>query len=231
MKARTVRGAFVKSVPVLAGYIVLGIGFGILMRNAGYGLLWTLAMSLLIYAGSLQYVGVGLLAGGASMLTAIITTIVVNARHLFYSISMIDRYKDTGKYKPYLIFALTDETYSLLCDGKTPEGMDANLYRFLVSMFNQSYWVIGSIAGNLLGAILPFSTKGIEFSMTALFVSSFVEQWITSGNRIPAITGILGTLICLLIFGPEWFLIPAMLLITLVLTLFRGRLDKKEVEK
>ena len=109
--------------------------------------------------------------------------------------------------------------------------MDANLYRFLVSMFNQSYWVIGSIAGNLLGAILPFSTKGIEFSMTALFVSSFVEQWITSGNRIPAITGILGTLICLLIFGPEWFLIPAMLLITLVLTLFRGRLDKKEVEK
>ena len=223
MKMRTVRQAFYRSVPVLAGYVVLGIGFGILMRNAGYGVLWTAAMSLFIYAGSMQYVGVGLLSGGASALTAAVTTFMVNARHLFYSISMIDKYRDAGKYRPYLIFALTDETYSLLCDGKTPEGTDPQLYRFLLSLFNHSYWFSGSVAGNLLGGVLPFSTAGIEFSMTALFIASFTEQWLTAGDHIPALTGVLCTAACLLVFGRESFLIPAMLLITLVLTLLRPR--------
>jgi 4-azaleucine resistance transporter AzlC len=207
----------------LAGYVVLGIGFGILMRDAGYGVLWTAAMSLFIYAGSLQYVGVGLLAGGASVLTTVITSLMVNARHLFYSIAMIDKYKDAGKYKPYMIFALTDETYSLLCDGVTPSGVDTNQYRFLVSIFNHSYWVTGSIIGSLLGAVLPFSTKGIEFSMTALFVAAFTEQWLTTKDHVPALTGIICTLLCLVVFGKNNFLIPAMLLITLVLTLLRGR--------
>ena len=215
--------AFYKSIPVMAGYIVLGIGFGILLRSAGYGVIWALAMSVFIYAGSMQYVGVGLLAGGASVITTILTTLMVNARHLFYSISMIDRYRDSGKYKPYLIFALTDETYSLLCDGKTPEGEDPNKYRFLVSAFNHSYWVAGSVAGSLLGTVLPFSTAGIEFAMTALFLASFTEQWIENKDHIPAITGVVSTLLCLLIFGAERFLIPAMLLITLVLTLLRKR--------
>lgn len=226
MNRKTVRRAFLKTIPVMAGYLVLGTGFGILLRNAGYGLLWAFAMSLLIYAGSMQYVGVNLIAGGASVITAILTTIMVNARHLFYSISMIGKYKDSGKYKPYLIFALTDETYSLLCDGNTPDSQDADLYRFLVSLFNQSYWVAGSVLGNLLGTVLPFSTQGIEFSMTALFVASFTEQWITAKNHIPALTGLLCTLLSLLIFGPEQFLIPAMLLITVLLTVFRKKLDK-----
>lgn len=203
--------------------MVLGIGFGILLRNAGYGVLWAAAMSIFIYAGSMQYVGVGLLAGGASVVTTVITTIMVNARHLFYSISMVDKYKDAGKYKPYMIFALTDETYSLLCDGKTPEGTEPNLFRFLVSMFNQSYWVTGSILGSVLGEVLPFSTAGIEFSMTALFVAAFTEQWLTTKDHVPALTGLLSTLLCLLVFGSENFLIPSMLLITLVLTLLRKR--------
>ena len=223
MKIQTVKQAFYKSIPVLAGYIVLGIGFGILMQNAGYGVLWTTSMSVFIFAGSMQYAGVGLLAGGASVLTTIVTTIVINARHLFYSISMIDKYKNAGKYKPYMIFALTDETYSLLCDGKVPDGVEPNLYRFLVSFFNQCYWIAGSIIGNLLGTVLPFSTAGIEFSMTALFVASFTEQWLKSKNHAPALTGLLCTLLCLLVFGQENFLIPAMLLITLVLTLLRSR--------
>ena len=223
LKNRTIRQAFFKSIPVLAGYVVLGIGFGILMRDAGYGVLWTAAMSLFIYAGSLQYVGVGLLAGGASVLTTVITSLMVNARHLFYSISMIDKYKDAGKYKPYMIFALTDETYSLLCDGMTPSGVEPNQYRFLVSLFNHSYWVAGSIIGSLLGAVLPFSTKGIEFSMTALFVAAFTEQWLTTKDHVPALTGLICTLLCLIVFGKDNFLIPAMLLITLVLTLLRGR--------
>ena len=230
LRRKTIRQAFVRSIPVMAGYVVLGIGFGVLMHAAGFGLLWTLAMSLLIFAGSMQYVGVGLLAGGASVITTILTTIMVNARHLFYSISMIRVYRDSGRLKPYLIFALTDETYSLLCDGEVPEGADAELYRVLVSAFDHSYWVIGSVLGSLLGAVLPFSTEGIEFSMTALFLTSFVEQWVRKGNRIPALTGLGATLLSLAVFGPERFLIPAMLLITLVLSLLRGRLGKEEAE-
>ena len=223
MNKHTVKQAFMKSVPVMAGYIVLGIGFGILMRNAGYGVIWSLSMSALIYAGSMQYVGVGLLTGGASVITAILTTIMVNARHLFYSISMIEPYKDAGKYKPYLIFALTDETYSLLCDGKVPEGVEANRFRFVVSLFNHSYWIVGSMIGNLLGAVLPFSTAGIEFSMTALFIALFTEQWLTAKDHFPALVGLLSTLLCLILFGKENFLIPAMLLITFALTLLRRR--------
>ena len=222
-----IKPAFLRSVPVMAGYIVLGIGFGILLRGAGYGVLWSLAMSALIYAGSMQYVGVSLLAGGASVLTAILTTVMVNARHLFYSISMIDRYRDAGRYKPYLIFALTDETYSLLCDGETPAGADPDLYRFLVSAFDQCYWVTGSVLGSLLGAALPFGTEGIEFSMTALFIASFTQQWITSRDHVPALVGLLGTLVCLALFGSENFLIPAMLAITLILTALRPRLAGK----
>ncbi|MCR5580462.1 MAG: AzlC family ABC transporter permease [Pseudobutyrivibrio sp.] len=207
--------------PVMAGYLVLGTGFGILLRNAGYGVLWAFAMSALIYAGSMQYVGISLLSGGASIIATIITTFTVNARHLFYSISMIDKYKDSGLYKPYLIFALTDETYSLLCEDESVNETDINKYRFLVSLFNQCYWVTGSIVGSILGGVIPFSTAGIEFSMTALFIASFTEQWMTSKNHFPAITGIICTSISLLLLGPDRFLIPAMLLITLVLTIFK----------
>ena len=217
--------AFYRSFPVMAGYIVLGIGFGILLRNAGYGVLWAFAMSALIYAGSMQYVGIGLLTGGASVLTTIITTIMVNARHLFYSISMVDKYKGAGRYKPYMIFALTDETYSLLCDDEGPSKETLNRYRFFVSLFNQSYWVLGSVMGSLLGSVLPFSTEGIEFSMTALFIASFTEQWITSKDHIPALTGLICTTLCLLVVGRDNFLIPSMLLITFVLTLFRKTED------
>lgn len=223
MNQNTVKQAFFKTLPVLAGYVVLGTGFGILMHNAGYGVMWTASMSIFVYAGSLQYVGVGLLSGGATVITAFITSIMVNARHLFYSISMISRYKDAGKYKPYLIFALTDETYSLLSDGQVPDKTDPDLYRFLVSFFNQFYWVTGSILGNLIGSILPFPTTGIEFSMTALFIASFTEQWLSTKDHIPALTGFLCTLACLVLFGKEGFLIPAMLMITMVLTLFRGK--------
>ena len=223
MNNQTIKQAFYKSIPVMAGYLVLGTGFGILLRSAGYGVLWAAAMSIFIYAGSMQYVGVGLLGAGASLLTAALTTVMVNARHLFYSISMIGTYQNAGKYKPYMIFALTDETYSLLCDGETPDGADPDRYRFLVSLFNQCYWVSGSILGSLLGTVLPFSTAGIEYSMTALVIAAFTEQWLTAKDHIPALTGLLCTLGCLLLFGRENFLIPAMLLITLVVTLLRRR--------
>lgn len=227
-KKQIVKKAFITSLPVMAGYIILGIGFGILLRDAGYGVIWALSMSVFIFAGSMQYVGISLIAGGASILTTILTTLMVNARHLFYSISMVEKYKDAGKFKPYMIFALTDETYSLLCDGKTPDGEHANFYRFWVSLFNQGYWVLGSVLGSLLGAILPFSTAGIEFSMTALFIASFTEQWLSTKDHIPALTGLISTAICLVIFGSDRFLIPAMLIITLILSLLRNRKSRRE---
>ena len=224
MKNEVIRQAFKTSIPVMAGYIVLGMGFGLLLHDAGYGPGWALLMAVTIYAGTMQYVGVSLLAGAASVLTTALTTLMVQARHLFYSISMIERYKGAGKYKPYMIFGLTDETYSLLSDDNLPvDAKDAHRYRFLVTLFNHSYWIIGCVTGNLLGEVLPFSTKGLEFSMTALFVASLTEQWITMHDHIPALTGLFSTLLCLLVFGPDNFLIPALLLITLILTLLRSR--------
>ena len=224
MKKQVAKQAFIASVPIMAGYIVLGMGFGLLLHDAGFGVGWALLMSVTIYAGTMQYVGVSLLANGVSLLTAALTTFMVQARHLFYSISMIERYKDAGRYKPYLAFALTDETYSLLSSTEPPcPPKYANFYRFLVSLFNQSYWITGCVLGNLMGEVLPFPTKGLEFSMTALFVASFTEQWITMGDHIPALTGFGCTLLCLLVCGPEHFLIPSLLLIALILTLLRSR--------
>ncbi|MBE6109167.1 MAG: branched-chain amino acid transporter AzlC [Erysipelotrichaceae bacterium] len=217
-----VKKAFVTSIPVMAGYIVLGIGFGILLREAGYGALWAFAMSLFIYAGSLQYVGVSLISSSASVLTALITSIMVNARHLFYSISMLEKYRNAGKYKPYMIFSLTDETYSLLSTQKVPEGCDEHFYCFMVSLFNHSYWIFGSVLGSLIGRSLPFSSEGIEFSMTALFAASFVEQWLSTKDHRSALCGLCSSLLCLLVFGPADFLIPSMILITLVLS-FMGK--------
>lgn len=224
MNRQILKQAFMKSLPILAGYLVLGFGFGVLLQEkTGYGWRWALVIAVTMYAGSMQYVGVGILASGASIITAILTTLMVNARHLFYAISMLGVYKGAGKYKPYLAFSLTDETYSLLCDGQTPEGQDPQLFRFLVSFFNQCYWIAGCVLGNVLASSLPFPSTGIEFSMTALFIAAFTEQWITMKDHLPALTGAGATLLCLLMLGPEKFLIPAMLLITLILTLLRGR--------
>ena len=221
MKQPLIKKAFLSTLPVMAGYLVLGTGFGILLQSKGYVPLWALAMSIFIYAGSMQYLAVDLLAGGAGLITAALTTLMVNARHLFYGISMIDKYKDAGKCKPYLIFALTDETYSLNC-GELPDGVEEpSRYYFLVSLFNQCYWVIGSVIGSLLGTVLPFSTEGIDFSLTALFVTVFVEQWKSAHDHIPAVIGVCTSLVCLAVFGADNFLIPTMILITLALTVYR----------
>ena len=217
----TAKYAFKQSVPIMAGYIVLGMGFGVLLESKGYGVLWAIAMSVFIYAGSMQYVAVNLITGGASVIATALMTLMVNARHLFYGISMLDKYKNTGKYKPYLIFALTDETYSLVCSGTIPEGVDRNKYYFLVSLFDQVYWVIGSVIGSVVGSVLNFNTAGIDFSMTALFLVVFVEQWKSTKDHASAITGVAASVVCLLIFGAGNFVIPAMISITVILPLMR----------
>ena len=217
----TAKYAFKQSIPIMAGYIVLGMGFGVLLEAKGYGVLWAIAMSVFIYAGSMQYVAIDLITGGASVIATALMTLMVNARHLFYGISMLDKYKDTGKYKPYLILALTDETYSLVCSGEIQDGVDRNRYYFLVSLFDQIYWVLGSVAGSVLGSVLNFNTTGIDFSMTALFLVVFVEQWKSTKDPKSAVTGVVASVVCLLIFGAGNFVIPAMISITVILLLMK----------
>lgn len=222
----TIKQAFTDTIPVMTGYIVLGFGFGIVLKANGYGLFWALIMSLFIYAGSMQYVAIGLLSSGASLITAALTTLMVNARHLFYGISMLDKYKDTGKAKPYLIFALTDETYSLVCkDNINVTEENKKNYYFFVSLFDQIYWVAGSVLGAVIGNLVEFNSNGIEFALTALFLTVLTEQWLTAKDHAPAMIGIIVSLICLLIFGRESFLIPSMLIIALLLCISK---EKKE---
>lgn len=216
MDKKTAKTAFLDTIPVMTGYLFLGIGFGIIMQQNGFGLGWAAAMSLFIYAGSMQYVGVGLLTGGSGLVTAALATLLVNARHLFYGISMINAYKGTGKKKPYLIFALTDETYSLVSREQLPQGVERNAYFFLVSLFDQCYWVAGTVLGSLAGSLIPMNFEGIDFALTALFVTIFVEQWLSSKDHFPAIVGVVSAVVCLLLFGPDTFLIPTMVLITAI---------------
>ncbi len=223
----TVKKAFTATIPVMTGYLVLAIGFGILLKTNGYGVGWAIAMSGFIYAGSMQYLAIDLLCGGASLMTTALTTFMVNARHLFYGISMVDRYKGTGKKKPYLIFALTDETYSLVCSEESVKGMkESKEYYFLVSLFNQIYWVTGSIIGSLLGDVIPFNVDGIDFALTALFVTIFVEQWLTTKNHEPALTGLIVSVLFLEIFGADKFLIPSMIMIVVLLLLNRRETEE-----
>lgn len=223
MSKRLLRTAFLDTLPVMAGYVFLGFGFGILMQQSGLGVLWAVAMSLFIYAGSMQYVAVSLLTSGASLLTAALTAFVVNARHLFYGISMIDAYKDSGKKKPYLIFGLTDETYSLVSQTQHRETG----YCFWVTLLDHCYWVLGTLLGGLVGTVLRINYEGVEFALTALFVTIFVEQWLSTKKHGPAIVGVTATTLSLLIFGKDVFLIPSMAAIAACLMITR-RTGKEE---
>lgn len=217
---KTLKSAFFATLPVMTGYLVLGFGFGIILKSSGYSILLAFAMSLLIYAGSMQYAAVGLITGGASLVTVAITTLMVNARHLFYGISMLDKYKGMGKKKPYLIFSLTDETYSLVCnDGLEIDDDRRGNYYFSVSLFNHLYWVTGSVLGAVVGALVSFNSEGIDFVLTALFLTVFLDQWLSTKKHMPALIGVVSSVVCLAIFGKDAFLIPSMLLIALALCL------------
>lgn len=212
---KVIKEAFIASVPVLMGYIVLGIAFGMLVQAQGYPIYYTFLMSVFIYAGSMQFVTINLLTSGASLISAILMTLFINARHLVYGISMLDRFKTMGKYKPYMIFSLTDETYSLLVAQK--ENCDQK-YLFFISLFNQCYWVIGSLMGGAIGSLIQINTKGLDFAMTALFVVIVVDQYLNSEKHIYTYLGFIVSIICLVIFGPTSFIIPSMIgiLITLI---------------
>ena len=230
LNREVVKKAFVDSIPIMAGYIFIGIGFGIIMMDKGMGIWWVLATCVLIYSGAMQFVTINLITGGASFVASAITALMVSCRHLFYGISMIEGYKNSGWRKPYLIYALTDETYALVCRNNLPERMDRHTYCFLLSLFNQCYWLIGCALGSLAGVLITFSTEGIDFAMTALFVSIFVDQWTETKDKSSALTGLGMSLLCLIIFGPQHFLIPTMIGITAMLTIIdkvRKRTCKK----
>lgn len=221
MKRKALTTAFLDTIPVLTGYLFLGMGFGILLNEAGYSVLWALCMGVFVLAGSGQYLAVSLLASGASLFSAAIYTFLVNARHIFYGISLIDTYRDAGKKKPYLIFSLTDETYTLVTQNQPPEGLTRHQYCFIVSLLDHFYWVVGGVLGCLVGSLIPISFEGVEFVLTALFVTMFVEQWLSTKSHFPAIIGAASTAVCLAIFGSQIFLIPSMVLIAILLTISR----------
>lgn len=226
---KTLKTAVVASVPVMAGYIVMGIAFGIMLAAKGYNALWALAMSMTMYAGSMQFVAVDILSRSASLVSAAIMTVLVNARHIVYGISMLGKYRNIGKIKPYLIFALTDETYALL-SGNVPENMNKKLYYFAVSLLDQLYWIIGCTTGALIGERLTINTTGIDFAMTALFVVIFTEQWLSTKDHTAALLGVGITIACLLVLGSENFLIPAMVLIVATLGIMEYIRGKKATE-
>jgi 4-azaleucine resistance transporter AzlC len=221
MKNKALMVALRDTLPVLTGYLFLGAGFGILLSEKGYGIGWAFFMALFMFAGSGQYLAVSLLAGQAPLISTAVATLLVNARHIFYGISLVDTYKDAGKKKSYMIFGLTDETYSLVTQNEPPEGIRRHTYCFLVTLLDHIYWICGCVLGNVLGATLPISFQGVEFVLTALFVTMFVEQWISNTNHRPAVIGVMSTILCLLIFGKDLFLIPAMVVIALLLTISR----------
>lgn len=212
-----IRFAFIQTIPVMLGYLFLGIAFGLMMQDAGYSFWWAFFSSVFIYAGSMQFVLVTLLTSSASLFYAAVMTLFINGRHLFYGLSFIEKFRNMEKSYPYMIFSLTDETYSVLCSMKTPERMDEKRVSLLISLMDHLYWVTGSVLGGMIGQFLKFDTTGIDFSMTALFVVIVLNQWMDSKEHLPALIGVVLGIICLLLFGPDKFLLPALTFTALIL--------------
>ncbi len=217
-KMAALRYAFPKTMPVMAGYLVLGAAYGILMNVNGYGVWWALAISVFVYAGSLQYLGITFFVAAVNPWYAFFMSLMLNARHLFYGLSMLDKYKEAGKLKPYLIFALTDETFSVLCNEEVTEGISKYWVYFFVSILDQLYWVAGAVAGAFAGTMITFNTAGMDFALTALFVVIFIDQWKSGKGRSSACVGVCASALCVAVLGKNAFIVPAMILILAVIT-------------
>lgn len=225
MKLKALRSAFTHDIPVIAGFTFLGIAYGVVMSTKGYGALWSFLMSSIAFCGSMQFVAINLLVVSFDPIQAFLLALMVNARHLFYGLSLLKKYKGLGKIKFFLIYWLCDETFSITCSTEPPKGTEPKWFYFFVSLINYSYWAVCSLLGGLIGNLIPFNTKGIDFSLTALFVVIFLEGWKKRQNRVPAMLGIVCSLISISIFGTQHFIIPAMCLLVIVLTLGRHKLE------
>ena len=219
------KAAFPFTLPIFAGFWFLGISYGIYMNVCGFSWIYPALMSLTIFAGSVEFIVVNLLLGSFNPLQAFILAFIVNARHLFYGISMLDKYRDLGMKKFYLIFGLCDESFSINYTAKIPDGIDRGLFYFWITLLNQFYWVSGSTLGGIFGSMIKFNTHGLEFILTSLFVVIFLEQFLKEKNHLNALTGFFASLVCLLIFGAENFVLPSIAIILILLTIFRSKLE------
>lgn len=219
--------AFPYTIPVLTGYLFIGIAFGVMYAEKGYSFLWAILMSVMVYAGSGQYLAVNFFVPGFSFVQVIFLTFMVNVRHVFYGVSLLKKFNKIGKKRWYMIFALTDETYSLLCTTKVPKDVDESKFLFAISVLDHFYWILGSAIGAIAKTVLPISSEGIDFAMTALFVVIFIEQWMEKKNRVPATIGVVMATLGLLVFGADSFVLPAMLAIVALLFVGRKQLDKE----
>lgn len=229
MKRKAFETALPYTLPICVGFLFLGMSYGFLMRSMGFSVWYPMLMSFFIYAGSMEFVTANLLMSAYNPLYAFVLTLLVNARHMFYGISMLDKYKNIGWKKFYLIYGMCDESFTINCTVTPPKDVDKGWFMFFVTLLNQIYWVGGATLGALLGSVITFDTTGIGFVMTALFVVMFINQWEESSDHRPALIGLISSFICLILLGADNFMLPDMALIILIFTLDRKNLDKQEV--
>lgn len=226
VRRRALAAAFPYTVPIFAGFWFIGLAYGVYMNVSGFSFWYPLLMSMTIYGGSLEFLTVSMLLSPFAPVQTLLLALMVQARHLFYGISMLDKYRGLGWKKYYLIFGMCDESFSINYSAKIPEEVDRGWFMFFVTLLNQLYWVSGAAVGGLLGGIISFDTKGLDFVLTAMFVVFFVDQWLREERHYTAVIGVGSSLLCLMIFGPEGFMIPAMVCILALLTLFRGPVER-----
>ena len=226
VKRRALRAAFPHTVPILTGFLFLGMTYGVYMASLGFSWIYPTLMALTIYAGSMEFVTANMLLGAFNPLQALAMTLMVNARHLFYGLAMLDRFRGLGWKKLYLIFGMCDETFSVTCSVRAAEGVDEGWFMTFVTLLDQLSWVLGAALGGLCGSLLTLNTEGLDFVMTAMFVVIFLENWLKEENHTSSLLGLGLPLMCLVFFGAQNFILPSMAAILLALTALRGRLEK-----
>jgi 4-azaleucine resistance transporter AzlC len=231
MKRKALKAAFPYTIPIFAGFWFLGLAYGIYMNVSGFSFVYPMVMSLIIFGGSLEFVAVEMLLSPFAPVQVLVMTLLIQARHLFYGISMLDRFKDMGWKKFYLIFGMCDETFSINYTADIPEDVDRGWFMFFVTLLNHFYWVSGATIGGLVGSLIRFDTNGISFVMTSMFVVIFMEQWMKEEHHFSAYIGLGAAALCLLAFGSDSFMIPTMLMIIVLLAAFRKPLEKMEVNE
>lgn len=220
--AKALAAAFPHTIPVLTGFLTLGMAYGVLMQTKGYTTIWAVLMSAIAFCGSMQFVAITLLTTAFDPVSAFLLSLMVNARHLFYGISMLEKYRGLGKIRPFLIYTLCDETFSIASSVSPPENVDRKAFYVAISLLNYLYWVVGTALGGVLGSLITCNTKGLDFALTALFVVLFLEQMKKQSNRVSGVIGIVGSLVALMLFGAAKMVLPSMLIILLIL-LIGGR--------
>lgn len=228
MRLLALKKAFPHTIPILTGFLFLGMAYGIYMKTSGFSFVYPMITSLVVFGGSLEFLIVSMLLSPFAPLQVLIMALLVQARHLFYGLSMLDKYKGMGIKKFYLIYGLCDESFSINYTANIPEGVDKGWFMFFVTLLNQMYWFIGTTTGGLIGSLIKFDPKGIDFVMTAMFVVIFLEQWLKDKNHTPAYIGVIVSVVCLMIFGSQSFMIPTMILIITFLAILKKPLEKSE---